>query len=239
VPSPVRIVKIKLPIANTYVLLGERAILVDTGAPGDHDRIIAALVREGIALRDIALILLTHGHGDHAGSAAVLREITGAPVALHAADVDMARLGRNRPFATTRWTARLLKPFVDKRFDPFEPDVVLTGQSSLADFGADGHVIHTPGHTAGSISVLIGDEAIVGDVMMGGHLGGQIRPTQPRLHYFVEDARTVQSSIAQLIARAPRMLYVGHGGPLALHDVARTFSGIELHSKRTLGEGAA
>lgn len=223
IPRIIKIIKIKLPLANAYLLMGDHAVLVDTGAPGDQDRIMAALAREGVQPRDISLILLTHGHGDHAGSAKALRELTGAPIALHAADVDMVRMGRNRPFVTTRWTARVIKPFVDKPFDPFEPDVVLADQASLADFGVDGRVIRTPGHTSGSVSVLAGDEAIIGDVMMGGHLGGEIQATLPRVHYFAEDVRAVQHSIAQLIKLAPRRLYVGHGGPLALADVARVF----------------
>lgn len=225
-PERTRVVKIKLPLANAYVLAGNCTVLVDTGAPGDHARIVAALAREGIAPRDIALILLTHGHGDHAGSARALRALTGAPVALHVADVDMVRRGRNRSLSATRWTARILRPFVDKPFEAFEPDICFKDESSLASFGGHGmpgRVIHTPGHTAGSVSVLVEDVAIAGDVMMGGHLGGEIWPVQPRLHYFAEDRIALRQSIARLIALVPRTWYVGHGGPVTMADVERVF----------------
>jgi glyoxylase-like metal-dependent hydrolase (beta-lactamase superfamily II) len=72
------LIRIKGAISNCYLLLGERPVLVDTGAPGDLKHILAAFKSAGIAPGDLSLILLTHGHSDHAGCAAELKRRSGA-----------------------------------------------------------------------------------------------------------------------------------------------------------------
>ena len=69
------LVRIKGAISNSYLLLGEKPVLVDTGSPGDLKRILAALKARDIEPKKLALILLTHGHGDHAGCAAELKRL--------------------------------------------------------------------------------------------------------------------------------------------------------------------
>ena len=86
------LIRIKCAISNCYLLLGERPVLVDTGAPGDLQRILHALKIHRIELNQIALILLTHGHSDHAGGAAELRRRSGAKIALHSGDAVLALL---------------------------------------------------------------------------------------------------------------------------------------------------
>jgi glyoxylase-like metal-dependent hydrolase (beta-lactamase superfamily II) len=165
--------------------------------------------------RDVSLVLLTHGHADHFGSAAELKRLTGAPVAVHERDAEAVRRGRNPYLPPTRLQGRLLKPFLPHSAPAVEPDVLLRGEVDLEEFGAAGRVIGTPGHTAGSMSVLVpGTGAIVGDVLMGGHLGGAFRPAVPRYHYFAEDLAVVRASIERILDHSPTRLYVGHGGPL-------------------------
>jgi hypothetical protein len=67
-------------------------------------------------------------------------------------------------------------------------------------------------------------DAIVGDVMMGGWLGGAIRPTTPNYHYFVDDWSAVNQSITRLLSVAPQRWHVGHGGPLTRDRIARQFA---------------
>jgi hydroxyacylglutathione hydrolase len=61
------IVPIRLSISNAFLVRGERPVLIDTGCPGDTDTLLRALAKEGVAVRDLSLILHTHGHRDHAG----------------------------------------------------------------------------------------------------------------------------------------------------------------------------
>ena len=162
------IVRIHCAISNCYLLLGDRPMLVDTGAPGDLKRILSALQDNGVEPKQLALILLTHGHSDHAGCAAELRRRSGAQVALHFSDATLARSGQNGVLAPTSELARFIRPFVDQPFEAFEPDLLFRDGFSLEPHGIKGRVLATPGHTLGSASVVLGSgEAIIGDVLRG------------------------------------------------------------------------
>jgi hypothetical protein len=64
----VRIVPLRLSISNAYLLLGDRPVLVDTGRPGVEQRLLDSLDQHSIAPAGLALVVLTHGHTDHAGA---------------------------------------------------------------------------------------------------------------------------------------------------------------------------
>ena len=104
----------------------------------------------------------------------------------------------------------------------------------LDAWGIKGKIVFTPGHTAGSISVVIEDEdydlnkcnnqAIAGDLMKGGHLGGALYPNRPDYHYFADDLDIVRDSIKKLMSFSISKVYLGHGGPLDRKDIKRRFS---------------
>ena len=91
------IIKIRLPWSNVHLILGDRSVLVDSGSAGDLVRIVAALRAHGADPKDLPAIVQTHGHADHAGCAASLRDLSDAPVIIHRDDAEMLRLGRARP----------------------------------------------------------------------------------------------------------------------------------------------
>src|SRR5439155_9427800 len=189
--------------------------LVDSGRPKDAAAIAWALRKQGVAIADVSLLLHTHGHWDHCGSTAQFRQHTSAPVAIHCADAPMLRQGNNGVLKPTNLTARLFKPVMDLSYRGTEPSQLIDGETDLAPYGVSAKVIPTPGHTAGSISVLTGDgDIIVGDLMMGGFLGGRLFPRRPGLHYFAEDLATLKASIRKVLELSPRRIYAGHGGPL-------------------------
>jgi glyoxylase-like metal-dependent hydrolase (beta-lactamase superfamily II) len=219
------VTKIRLKLSNAYLIQGKRAILVDSGSPGESQQILKTLAQAGVAASDLSLLLHTHGHSDHAGSTADLRRLSGAPAAIHAADAARLRSGRNGPLPPTRLEARMIRPLVDKPFPGVEPDVVFKEELDLAPYGVDGRVVMTPGHTAGSVSALLASgEAIVGDVLMGGVMGGTFMGSRPNLHYFAEDSGQVRRSLEHLLDQPVHTLYVGHGGPLAT-DAVRVQAG--------------
>src|SRR6478609_682120 len=113
------VVRIKGAISNGYLLLGARPVLVDTGAPGDLKRILSGLNAHGIKPKDLSLILLTHGHSDHAGCAAELRRRSGAQIALHVGDITLVRNGRNGVLAVRDLLGRILRPYVDEEYEAF------------------------------------------------------------------------------------------------------------------------
>jgi len=219
---------------NVFLLRGDGgSILVDTGPPGKSGLILKRLARHGVAPGDIRLILITHGHVDHFGSAAELRERTGAPVAVHALDAEAVRQGIHRPDSlqpTGRLVAFLMRIStlrtlaVPDRAPAFEPDIVFDGEwrldeytspfrrgSGLSADGVAGRVIPTPGHTHGSVSVLLDSgEAIVGDMVIGDFLRLLRRPGLPIVAWDMERNR---ESIRRFLDLSPRIVYTGHGGP--------------------------
>jgi glyoxylase-like metal-dependent hydrolase (beta-lactamase superfamily II) len=215
---------LRLSIPNVYLLTGERAILVDSGRPKDVPRILAFMQAQGVRADKVALILLTHGHWDHAGGAAQLKAAMKVPVALHHADVDLVRTGTNGPLKPTSLFGRMIRPFISPAFPPFEPDLLIEDEFDLRRFGVAARIMFTPGHTAGSISVLTEDaQMIVGDLIFGGCLGGWLFPTRPGLHYFADDLLQLHASIAKVLAASPSIIHPGHGGPLDPLAVARRF----------------
>lgn len=219
-----KIIKVKLSVSNAYLVKDKKSILVDSGAPNEADKILAAVKRAGEDEKDISLILHTHGHIDHAGSTAELKRRLGVPVAVHAADAFMLRTGTNGVVKPRNLEARMVAAMLVKPFEAVEPDLLLAEEMVLSDFGVEGKVIFTPGHTQGSISVLAGSDAIIGDVMMGGWLGGALFGAQPNYHYFVDSLSDVHASMKKIMGYQPSTLYVGHGGPLSYQTVLTRFS---------------
>jgi len=220
-----RIIQIPLRFSNAYLVIDQHAILVDAGFPGDADAIMRAITRAGLTPRDITLLVHTHGHIDHVGATAELQQRLDVPTMIHQADAPNLITGSNGVVKPRNLEARLVAAMLVRPFDPVIPDIVLSAETSLHAYGVDGQIIFTPGHTKGSISLLLGNgEAIVGDVMMGGWWGGVLRPQHPNYHYFIDDIHDVHQSISRLLSHAPTRWYVGHGGPLALARVAGTFT---------------
>lgn len=221
------IIKIKLSFSNAYLVKDRKAMLVDTGSPNEADKILAAVKHTGVSEKDISLILHTHGHVDHAGSAAELKRRLGVPVAVQTEDAFMLRTGTNGAVNPINFGASIYKQLLVKPFEPSQPDLVIEKEMTLKEFGVNARVAFTPGHTKGSISILLGNgEAIIGDVMMGGFIGGNLFPSRPMYHYFFENFQEIQNSIRKLIEYKPSKLHVGHGGPLSLAAVAARFEQI-------------
>lgn len=206
---------LQLRVPNVYLLTGERAVLVDAGGPKDVPRILSFLEAHGAAGNRLALILVTHGHWDHAGGAAGLKQATGAPIAVHRADADLVRRGINGPVKSRSLLGPVVRALFNRDYPPFEPDLLLDGEIDLREFGVAARVIPTPGHTPGSVSVITDDkEALVGDLLMGGFFGGWLYPSWPGLHYFADDVEQLRDSVRQLLDCGPSVIHPGHGGPL-------------------------
>ena len=216
--------KIKLSVSNCYLVQGDKNILLDTGSPNEGHKIIKALTVIGLQLSDIALILHTHGHSDHCGSTKELLQKHKIPTAIHSADSHMTENGRNDFLTSTRFIAKFIKPFVDKPFPPFKPDIHIDHYNDLKSFGINGLIHSTPGHTKGSISVEFdNDGAIIGDIIMGGFMGGQFLAHLPDYHYFAEDLEEIRSSINKVLTFNSSTYYVGHGGPLTKERIKKRF----------------
>ena len=166
------IVPIPLRYGAAFLIKGRGVVLVACGNPGEAGLILHSLARHGVKPEEISLLLVTHGHLDHYGSARELKERIGVKIAVHRLDADAVRHGANAPLCAKGIAGRLAGIVVDIAGGVpeigFEPDILLGGETSLVPYGVSGRVIETPGHTAGSVSVLLpGGEAIVGDLLVG------------------------------------------------------------------------
>ncbi len=201
---------------NAYLLLGRRPVIVDAGTPGSGRKIHDQITAHGVDPSDVSLIVITHGHIDHFGSAAELHRLTGAPVAGHVADIGPYRSGRVRePYLPTGPMGRLMarNKNLHVRVEPFEPAVLIRGETSLEDFGLAARIMPTPGHTAGSVSVLTDDgDLVAGDLVAGSFMG--LIPGKPANPPFHDDPRQNLASLRRMLALNPTTLHVGHGTPL-------------------------
>jgi len=219
-----RVHRIPLAISNAYLIKGPVNILVDTGSPGEGKKIIKALGQQGLQLSDLSLILHTHGHSDHCGSTQELIRQHPVPTALHFGDLNMALSGSNGPIYTTTLFSRILRPLVDKRFLPFTPDHLADAMTDLSQFGLNATLHHTPGHSKGSISIALeSGDIIIGDILMGGMMGGAFFPSNPGYHYFIQDREKLHRSIEAVLKLRGDRYWVGNGGPLKYSAIARWF----------------
>lgn len=219
-----QLVPIPLGMVKAFLILGERPILVDTGTRSHAPRIVAALARQDVAPQDLALIVITHAHPDHIGGLAALHAQSAAPVAVHVGDAQAVRKGTRAALRPPRFLSRLfgLRPSPqDAAEEGVEPDVLVEDELDLAPYGVQGRVISTPGHTPGSLSVLLPDgRAIVGDLFFGGFLG----PGRPRHHFLAADRAQMEESVRALLELDVREIHLAHGGPFAAEAVRQALT---------------
>jgi hydroxyacylglutathione hydrolase len=199
-------------IANTHIVEHSRGVIVvDAGMPRQARHIENKIRALGHSPEDVRLILLTHGHIDHAGSAVALKRLTGAPIALHRADARLTATrdlkippGRSGAIDAVGGVLRAFGWAVP--LETFTPDVWLDDGMSLRDFGFDARVVHTPGHTAGSVSIAFDD----GTVFVGDAILNLLHVSFP---LWWEEPAAARESACRIKSIQPRVCYSGHGRP--------------------------
>lgn len=212
-------------MVKSFAIKGEKTILIDTGVPGSADNILKELRKHQIENSDISLIVLTHSHSDHSGSAKALKTLLDVPILIHKAEAKDLELGRKRPYFPTGLAGKLWKnsPPAVAGFDPVAPDIIVEDEMDLAQFGVAAKVIYTPGHTPGSVSVVVENNIVIaGDLLAGGVIiGGIANHSRPMLPPFQEDIPTTRKSVQKVLDLQPKTIHVCHGGPLHVPSVHR------------------
>lgn len=143
--------------ANCYFLISERhAWVVDPSR--SSDAILREATRLGLRIEGI---LLTHGHFDHTTSVDTLRDVLPCPVMIHKADAIMLTDGKKNAFYDFYGTECIHRP-ADILLE--DGQVLTLGEESI-------QVIHTPGHTKGSVCFLCGDLLLTGDTLFSDTVG--------------------------------------------------------------------
>ena len=143
----------------------------------------------GSARNPVSAILITHGHADHVGALDTVREETGAPVYMHPGDAEGAGV-------------RGYEPLQDGE------DLVLAGETL--------RVLHTPGHSPGSVTFVVGKDQIVGDLVLPGSVG---RTDIPGASW-----KEIEVSLRKIMPywEDETRLYAGHGPILSATEELRT-----------------
>jgi len=190
------IVNVGYRSTNFWVVsAGTSRLLVDLGWPGRIGELVANLKRMDIPLREIRYGLATHYHIDHAGAAQDLKQL-GVPLLVLEQQVDAIPLMKQH-----------IKPADHYTEITTHDNVVISTAGSrafLANVGIPGEIVHTPGHSDDSVTLVLDNgAAFTGDLTMEMMVGN-------------EDADVVQRSWQALRDRGVATIYAGHGRPYYL-----------------------
>jgi glyoxylase-like metal-dependent hydrolase (beta-lactamase superfamily II) len=209
-------------LANTYLIeAAEGLTLVDTGFPKGAEKILAAIRQLGRAPGDLRHIILTHAHFDHIGSVAAVVRATGARTYMHPLDAPIAERGSGfRPL--TQPAPGLLPRVLFKLFagsnrtvEPCRIDhTVMDGE--VLPIAGGLQVVHVPGHCAGQIALLWGQQR----VLFTGDACTNIFGLGPPIGY--EDQAEGERSQRKLAGLDFEIACFGHGSPI-LESAATKF----------------
>lgn len=183
---------------NCYILRDDASTECAVIDPADScDEITARIERLGVVLK---YIILTHAHFDHMLALEELRTRTGAPLAIHVE--DNPALGN--PVQT------YMKQFGGRNDTARPAEILLRDGDRLTLGGEEIEIIHTPGHTRGSICMRCRPEILItGDTLFKGDIG--------RYDLYGGDYRTLSDSLSKLASlEGDYRVYPGHGGTTRL-----------------------
>ncbi|MCB9539981.1 MAG: MBL fold metallo-hydrolase [Myxococcales bacterium] len=210
---------LEVDYSNVHVVQqGDAVVLIDAGyeaLAGETAERVRAL---GLDPAAVKAIILTHGHADHAGGGARLRTDLTAQLVAGAGDQPMMAAGKNEPLCPT---GSIAEGRVDEdqaaTYDGYGADVWIDAPTDLAPVGGiPGRILPMPGHTRGSLVVVVGDAAFVGDLFRGAIVGGGAET-----HFYMCDLADNRADIRALLDAHPNVktFFTGHFGPVDREDV--------------------
>ena len=209
---------------NVHVVAqGRSLVMIDSGYERGAAALDAAMRAEGLDPADLRAVIVTHGHADHAGGARYFQQRYGARVVAGSGDRGMLSTGRNERLCPTGLIARL-RVSTDRSaiYTPTTPAVAVGDVTSLAPItGVDGQVIPLPSHTPGSLVVVIGGAAFVGDLFRGEIVGSGATE-----HFYMCDLAANRADVQRLLRDAAfgaTVFFPGHFGPVERADVLDAF----------------
>jgi hydroxyacylglutathione hydrolase len=203
---------------NTYLLKTETGcFLIDAGIAKKRTQLEKALRDVGCKPGDLKLIIVTHGHLDHVGNAAYLKDTFGAKIAMHRGDCGMVESGNM--FEDTRGgimvglVSFFMKVFGFSDYERFTPDMLLEDSQNLAALGLEAIIVHIPGHSKGSIGIL----ATGGDFFCGDLL---VNTGKPEKNTLIDDPIKYEVSVGRLNAFEIKTVYPGHGKSFNIKELS-------------------
>lgn len=201
-----------LKYVNVFLVEGESGLgLIDSGPPGQANKILDYVHGLGRASGDITHLFITHADWDHAGSAAELLTATGATALAGAGTAALLQAGRS-----PKHLPRLLQWLADRlaRYQAL-PAVQTISEGEELPFLQGLEMVAAPGHTADHHALY---SRATGVLFAGDALNtrkGKLNVSPPRI---TADQEAARRSARRLLALAPVLIACGHGQPLQGHD---------------------
>jgi glyoxylase-like metal-dependent hydrolase (beta-lactamase superfamily II) len=208
-----RLYQISLGAVNAFLIEDDGLTLVDTGLPGSTAKIFTALREDGKNPADIKRIILTHLHAGHSGNAADIKRQTNARVYAHHTDAPLLEQGiSGRPLTLTPGLVnKLIYQLVIKgpstAVAPVAVEEKLRDGDVIPLLGGI-QVVHTPGHSAGHVALLLPSEGVLIAADLCSHVLGLAYST------LYEDQALGRQSILKASHLSFDTAVFGHGRPL-------------------------
>ena len=222
---PAKIIHIESGINTCYVIKEKGTIMVDGGPPKMRAAFLKRMKDVSVDPEEIQLIVLTHGHFDHVGSAKEIQEITGAKIAIHEKDsMDLEQGFSNWPKGVTTWgkiSSAIFKPLLKNKmtFPPVKADIFLDdNELSLNKYGITGKIMYTPGHTLGSVSVLLDSGELFAGCLAHNRLPLTFHPTLP---IYADNIDLVKESWRKVIDAGTKIVFPAHGKPFSIEIIKK------------------
>jgi hydroxyacylglutathione hydrolase len=207
----VEIISLKCGLANVFILVGEKTVIVDSGLKGSTGKILKALDQNRIEPRDVSLIVLTHAHPDHCLNVKDLAETLKAPVAINAKEAHYLEAGEFAPVIPLNLSGKLLLCSLhgihQKHSESIKPAIQFTDELDLVPYGVAAKVVSTPGHSYGASSIALHDGRwIVGDLFIESPV-----LHKPDLPPFAVDLALLKASLRRILESDATEIYSSHG----------------------------
>jgi glyoxylase-like metal-dependent hydrolase (beta-lactamase superfamily II) len=201
---------------------GSEISLIDTGYPGDRDRVIASLEQIGHKPSDVAAVVLTHAHPDHLGSAEYFRTEHSIRILAHDDEVANAIGSRLEQLSTAAILRRAWRPDVlvwardvlSLKAERVERlSAVDTFTAETLDVPGDLVPVHAPGHTSGHCAFHLPHRGVLvaGDALMTEHALVRVAGPQLLPDFFNRDTELARASLHALSGLAADVVVPGHG----------------------------
>jgi glyoxylase-like metal-dependent hydrolase (beta-lactamase superfamily II) len=215
---------LRLGTSNSYLTKTSKGyILIDAGNASKAGLFQKKLKELMIDPKEILLIIITHVHYDHVGSLAEIQKITGAEVLVHSKERDLLQNAITTLPKGTMFFSRVLSAVFQGvarkriKFAAVSPHLIIDNEFDLERYGVQGKVMMTPGHTAGSISVILeSGEAFVGDTCFNVFSFPRSSVFPP----YADNLQLLYESWKILLDSKAKLFLPGHGKPFTREKLA-------------------